>query len=43
MGSYRLEADYSWTAAGERGKGSDTSTLIAELLEIGGLCRPSNG
>jgi hypothetical protein len=36
LGSYRLEADYSWTAAGERGTGPDTKTLVAELLEIGG-------
>lgn len=41
LGSYRLEADYSWTAAREGEGGDDmadeTGDLIDQLLRIGGI------
>lgn len=36
-GSYRLEADYSWTPADRIGQGDDTGELVNQLLRIGGL------
>jgi hypothetical protein len=37
LGSYRLEADYSWTCADESREGDDTGELVNQLLRIGGL------
>ena len=40
VGSYRLEADYSWTPAERLDEPDDTGTLVGELLSIGGLPGP---
>jgi hypothetical protein len=39
LGSYRLEADYSWTPAEEaqRSTPGETGDLVAQLLRIGGI------
>lgn len=37
LGSYRLEADYSWTPAEQLDQRDDTGALVDELLRIGGL------
>lgn len=37
VGSYRLEADYSWTPADLGTEPDDTGELVRELLRIGGL------
>lgn len=37
IGSYRLEADYSWTPAGQAAEPDDTGDLVRQLLLIGGL------
>lgn len=37
LGSYRLEADYSWTPADEKGASDETGDLVAQLLRIDGL------
>lgn len=37
LGSYRLEADYSWTPADEAAAPDETGDLVAQLLRIGGL------
>ncbi|WP_295445698.1 DUF2452 domain-containing protein [uncultured Thiodictyon sp.] len=37
VGSYRLEADYSWTPADGAGRADDTGDLVSQLLRIGGL------
>jgi hypothetical protein len=37
LGSYRLEADYSWTPAEAAGQADDTGDLVRQLLAIGGL------
>ena len=37
LGSYRLEADYSWTAADQARAGDETGELVRQLLRIGGL------
>jgi hypothetical protein len=37
VGSYRLEADYSWTAAQRPEAADETGELVAQLLRIGGL------
>jgi hypothetical protein len=37
LGSYRLEADYSWTPAEQLDQRDDTGALVGELLRIGGL------
>jgi len=36
-GSYRLEADYSWTPADDAAGADDTGDLVKQLLRIGGL------
>jgi hypothetical protein len=36
-GSYRLEADYSWTPAERLGDIDDTGQVVQQLLHIGGL------
>jgi hypothetical protein len=36
-GSYRLEADYSWTPAERLSDTDDTGQLVQQLLHIGGL------
>jgi len=41
LGSYRLEADYSWTPADQLGSADDTGTMISQLLHIGGLAATS--
>ncbi len=37
LGSYRLEADYSWTPADEAAAPDETGDLVAQLLCIGGF------
>ncbi len=37
LGSYRLEADYSWTPAQRAGAVDETGELVEQLLRIGGL------
>lgn len=37
LGSYRLEADYSWTPAQRLADRDDTGELVEQLLRIGGL------
>jgi hypothetical protein len=37
LGSYRLEADYSWTPAEKARGADDTGELVNQLLRIGGL------
>ena len=37
LGSYRLEADYSWTPAERAAEADDTGAVVAQLLRIGGL------
>lgn len=37
LGSYRLEADYSWTPAERACEPDDTGELVSQLLRIGGL------
>jgi hypothetical protein len=37
LGSYRLEADCSWTPANESATPDETGDLVAQLLRIGGL------
>jgi len=37
LGSYRLEADYSWTAAAKSGDADETGELVSQLLRIRGL------
>jgi hypothetical protein len=37
VGSYRLEADYSWTPAQRAETADETGELVAQLLRIGGL------
>lgn len=37
LGSYRLEADWSWTAAEKAAAPDETGELVAQLLRIGGL------
>lgn len=37
IGSYRLEADYSWTPVERIASGDDTRDMISQLLHIGGL------
>jgi len=37
LGSYRLEADYSWTPADKADAPDETGDLVAQLLRIGGL------
>lgn len=39
LGSYRLEADYSWTPAERAGHSDETGALVSQLLRIGGLSR----
>ena len=39
LGSYRLEADYSWTPADKADVTDETGDLVAQLLHIGGLPR----
>ena len=43
LGSYRLEADYSWTPAGQVGHGDETGALVEQLLRIGGLSPGAEG
>jgi hypothetical protein len=35
VGSYRLEADYSWSAAERSAEGDETGDLVGQLLRIG--------
>ncbi len=42
VGSYRLEADHSWTPAKRIGASDDTGELVGQLLRIGGL-PPTSG
>jgi len=37
LGSYRLEADYSWTPADQGSTSDETGELVRALLHIGGL------
>jgi hypothetical protein len=37
LGSYRLEADYSWTPAQRACQTDETGDMVAQLLRIGGL------
>jgi hypothetical protein len=37
IGSYRLEADYSWTPAQRADAVDETGDMVAQLLRIGGL------
>jgi hypothetical protein len=37
LGSYRLEADYSWTPAQRADAVDETGEMVAQLLRIGGL------
>jgi hypothetical protein len=37
LGSYRLEADYSWTPAERLDQADDTGQVVQQLLRIGGL------
>ena len=37
VGSYRLEADYSWTPTERLDQSDDTGELVSQLLRIGGL------
>jgi hypothetical protein len=37
MGSYRLEADWSWTAADKAEESDETGELVAQLLRISGF------
>ncbi len=37
VGSYRLEADWSWTPAGQAGRPDDSGALVDQLLRVGGL------
>lgn len=37
IGSYRLEADYSWTPAARVDQTDTTGEMVAQLLRIGGL------
>jgi hypothetical protein len=37
VGSYRLEADYSWTPADGGDRSDETGELVSQLLRIGGL------
>jgi hypothetical protein len=37
LGSYRLEADYSWTPADRTDSPDETGEMVAQLLCIGGL------
>jgi hypothetical protein len=37
LGSYRLEADYSWTSAERANQTDDTGEMVSQLLRIGGL------
>jgi hypothetical protein len=43
LGSYRLEADWSWSAAGESPEPDETGTLVTQLLRIGGLREEESG
>lgn len=36
-GSFRLEADYSWTPADKLDQADDTGRIVQQLLQIGGL------
>jgi hypothetical protein len=42
VGSYRLEADYSWTPAERLGEPDDTGQVVQQLLHIRGLA-PDDG
>jgi hypothetical protein len=37
VGSYRLEADYSWTPADSGDRVDETGELVRQLLQVGGL------
>ncbi|MCF8003221.1 MAG: DUF2452 domain-containing protein, partial [Chromatiaceae bacterium] len=39
LASYRLEADYSWTALEDLDKADDTGDLVQQLLRIDSLSR----
>jgi hypothetical protein len=41
-GSFRLEADYSWTPAERLNQPDDMGALVGELLRIGGLPKPAD-
>jgi hypothetical protein len=43
LGSYHLNADYSWTSAGKGSAADDTGELVKQLLLIGGLPRVDSG
>ena len=43
VGSYRLEADWSWTPAGQAGGPDDTAVLVDQLLRVGGLRPGADG
>jgi hypothetical protein len=43
LGSYRLEADYSWTPADRAQAPDETSDLAAKLLRIGGIPGEEDG
>jgi len=42
-GSFRLEADYSWTPADELDQPDDTGRIVQQLLHIGGLAAEEHG
>jgi hypothetical protein len=42
-GSFRLEADYSWTPAEKLDQPDDTGQLVQQLLRIGGLAAEQDG
>jgi hypothetical protein len=42
-GSYRLEADYSWTPAEKLDQVDDTGQVVQQLLRIGGLTQDQGG
>jgi len=42
-GSFRLEADYSWTPAEKLDQSDDTGQVVQQLLRIGGLAADEAG
>mgnify|MGYP001081105491 CR=1 FL=1 len=42
-GSFRLEADYSWTPAEKLDQSDDTGQVVQQLLRIGGLAAEQDG
>lgn len=42
-GSFRLEADYSWTPADKLNRPDDTGQIVRQLLRIGGLAADEAG